>query len=674
MSEQPDQPAQPGSGAEGPPQTPGNSGHSAQQRSAAEHRAPLTDAERAYRDNITALTMLVRVLRPEDQLAFGRDLVARNEGEVSFRPRAAPPELSPIAAGKRPLRPHNSPIPMENSPAVITSAARTLLSIADEDKSIQPCDSPTPMDNSPAVVTGAAQKLPTISEEDESFQPRNSHTPMDNSLAVVTSAAQTLAAISDEETSLQPHNPPTSMDISPDVVGNATRTELHWLSDELVDLYQVSTDTPAPEIVHNLEILNQNRDDFTATIESGRYIWKAHRTFVSYSDYFRLEVGIRMNADNDHVKVILDPFRFTPRRVDLYLLWLYTFDYSVLLRWIDKVSPGEELRGAVDMLILSAIVRCEPSLTAEAEKSVGELFATNLWFLTDKDAAQFVKKTCDTIEHCLEMFFEQEAKDDGLERIRWTIMVEIFRKAGTLFPQHKKWLERWIGRSPYFKATFKAVRAWLLETDQIARSAPIPEGQHVELLDAACEEFNDIWDHASVQRQIGVEAQAGPSSANNNNDANVQDQDVVAGPSGTNHWNNLNDNTVDNENSVYPDPTLNRDNNVYVYPDPTESRDDPDYTASAGTKRRRVTFAEPEVENLSSGTGTGTGTMVDAFLGALGDGVRLTFLEALDGIDPGGEAGAGAGGLGIGDYYDSDDSDSGSTYDSSVGSNDDDDN
>ncbi|EHY58523.1 hypothetical protein HRR83_007103 [Exophiala dermatitidis] len=63
--------------------------------------------------------------------------------------------------------------------------------------------------------------------------------------------------------------------------------------------------------------------------------------------------------------------------------------------------------------------------------------------------------------------------------------------------------------------------------------------------------------------------------------------------------------------------------------------------------------------------------MLDAFLGALGDGGSLTFLEALDGIDPGGESQAGAGGLGIGDYYDSGDSDSESSYDSSVGSNDD---
>ncbi|KAL2404723.1 hypothetical protein ABEF92_007853 [Exophiala dermatitidis] len=656
MSEQPDQPAQQGSGAEGPTQTPGNSGHPAQQPSAAEHRGPLSDAERAYRDHITALTMLVRGLRPQDQLAFGRDLVARNEEEVSLRPRAAPPGLSPIAEGKRPLRPYNSP---------------------------------GPMDNSPAVVTGAALKVPSISEEDESFQPRNSPFPMDNSLAVVTSAAHTLVSMADEETSPRPHNLPTSMDLSPDVVGDATQTELHWFSHELVDLYQVSNDASDPQIIHNLEILNQNRDDFDATIQCGRYIWKAHRTFVSYSDYFRREVGIQINAHNDQAKVILDPFRFTPRHVDLYLLYLYTFDYSVLLRWIDKVSPGEELRGAVDILILSAIVRCEPPLTAEAEKSVGQLFATNLWFLTDKDAAQFAQKTCGTIERCLETFFEQEAKDEGLKRIRRKIMVEIFKKAGELFPQHKKWLECWIGRSPSFKLMFKAVRARLLKTGQIERSVPNSEGQHVELIDAACEEFNDIWVNDPVQRQIAVQAQAGPSRANNNNVNNVQGQDdipVVAGPSGTQYLNNLSDDdtvsdfgdivhdpgTVDDDNSVYPDPTLNRDNNLFVYPDPPVNRDDtndPDYTASTGSKRRRVHFAEPEVENLSSGTGTGS--MLDAFLGALGDGGSLTFLEALDGIDPGGESQAGAGGLGIGDYYDSGDSDSESSYDSSVGSNDD---
>ncbi|EXJ94687.1 hypothetical protein A1O1_03084 [Capronia coronata CBS 617.96] len=235
--------------------------------------------------------------------------------------------------------------------------------------------------------------------------------------------------------------------------------------------------------------LEQERTDFDMTIECSGRVWKLHRRFAANSLYLRSKFNVA--NPQPHTTVEIDNINFTSCRMDLYLLWLYTGRFTVLSRWVDELWREDDLEGILEILVLATVTPGEDYLFRQAQQEVAERFATKLWILTDADALDSANKTRHSVDQCLEILFEQETKTHRLDQLREAIMVEIFTKAGQLFPKHK-WLETWIGRSPAFKAVFRAVRQQLLEKGHIIRTQ-IPDDGDTELADARCEEFHDIW-------------------------------------------------------------------------------------------------------------------------------------------------------------------------------------
>ncbi|EXJ89962.1 hypothetical protein A1O3_03029 [Capronia epimyces CBS 606.96] len=282
---------------------------------------------------------------------------------------------------------------------------------------------------------------------------------------------------------------------------NALQTDLSRQSERL---FQFSIDENAP-VIKNLLLLNQNHQGFNVTIECCGRVWKAHRRFVSRSAYFRTKFNV--NDPRSPLTLKINDITFTPNRMDFYLLWLYTGRITVLSRWIDKLWPGEDMEGFLEILVLAANIPGEQPLLQQAHKEVEQLFSTKLWMLSDEDAIESADQARKSVDYCLEMLFEQESKTSSLNRLREAVMVEIFKKADQLLPKHK-WLEDWIGRSPSFKSVFRTTRKELLDKGQIKRGPLHPAYRTVDEADARCEEFGDVWvEEAGIQ-----DASASPST------------------------------------------------------------------------------------------------------------------------------------------------------------------
>lgn len=200
----------------------------------------------------------------------------------------------------------------------------------------------------------------------------------------------------------------------------------------------------------------------------------------------------RVTDPRPHLTLQLENINLTTHRVDMYLLWLYTRKFTVISRWVDKLWPEDDLEGILEILALAAVLPNESLLFHYAHKEVQERFATKLWILSDEEAVDGAKQARTSVDHCLEILFEQETKNPSLNPLRAAVMVEFFKKAGQLLPKHK-WLEQWIGRSPAFKAAFRVIRQELLNKGKIARGPSAVRFRDVDDADARCEEFRDTW-------------------------------------------------------------------------------------------------------------------------------------------------------------------------------------
>ncbi|KAI1608748.1 hypothetical protein EDD36DRAFT_469065 [Exophiala viscosa] len=196
------------------------------------------------------------------------------------------------------------------------------------------------------------------------------------------------------------------------------------------------------------------------------------------------------NYSQSNLKI--SDIQLTTECFNLYLLWLYTYDYPLLSRWRDQLWP-DDLEGALEVLILAAHVKSrkqhDHDLLRKSQQTVEEILPTKVMILTDDELSPYHKEARASIERFLEILFEQQSKVEYFNTLRTQFMTDIFFNSSVLLPKHK-WLNKWIGRSPAFKAEFKLTRKKLLEEQQIHRRAQ-PMDEDVEQKDERCEAFED---------------------------------------------------------------------------------------------------------------------------------------------------------------------------------------
>lgn len=182
----------------------------------------------------------------------------------------------------------------------------------------------------------------------------------------------------------------------------------------------------------------------------------------------------------------------TCARMNIYLLWLYSYDYSLVSQWRNSLWP-DELEGAVEILVFACHVKREGDeeydLLSRSRQTVEEVFPNKLMILAQDGLSPFHGRTRGSIETCLEILFEQQHKIRDLKKVRVQILADIFLNADRLFPKHK-WLNSWIGRSPAFKAQFGLTRRALLKGQRIYRRVQPPD-EDLEEADRRCEAFDD---------------------------------------------------------------------------------------------------------------------------------------------------------------------------------------
>jgi hypothetical protein len=190
--------------------------------------------------------------------------------------------------------------------------------------------------------------------------------------------------------------------------------------------------------------------------------------------------------------------KVTAERMDLYILWLYSYNAPLISKWMDTVWPDDELEGTLQLLILACHVPGEVTLFHQALGWAQQIFSIELSILTTASSSSPV--AMDALRHSVarsfELVFEQEMNVAALDGLREQMMVNLFKKANELVPE-LGWLNQWIGRCPGFRAEFVFTRMALLRSGLIKRRRRVHvaelAGQDMEAYDRLHEAFDDIW-------------------------------------------------------------------------------------------------------------------------------------------------------------------------------------